>query len=504
MKILFVWPNKESLGIKPLGISLLISICHLHGHEIDLFETTYIDLGFKSNKEVLEEMFVFKPVEVSSVNLVKEKDSLDDSFLEKLKSFDPDIVAFTVLSDEVLIARTCSETAKRWKSSVITIWGGKYPTVCPEETLGMECVDFICVSEGLEAFPEWLRQVESGGDPHSIQNIWTTYNGRIIKNPIRPLMQDLDSLPFMNWEYFDERNFIKIYDGNVYRGGDWMSNWGCVHECAYCINKYLHELHGKKGFIRRYTPKRAIQELSYLKNTYKLTFLKFHDEDFLMRDVRSLEEFSELYKKEIGLPFVIETNPLSVTEHKAKLLRDMNCVSASLGVEAGNDHVRKNILNRNETRKDVIKAFMILNDAGIRSVAFLMLGLPFDTREKIHDSIELMREANVRVSNVGIFFPFEKTEIRRVCIENGIYNPSDFPFYTSDVPALDQKTLSRQELMALRRTFNLYVKLPKSFWPFIERSEKGDQTGMEIFQILKDIFISHVRDQGDYFRELNL
>ena len=92
MKILFVWPNKESLGIKPLGISLLISICHLHGHEIDLFETTYIDLGFKSNKEVLEEMFVFKPVEVSSVNLVKEKDSLDDSFLEKLKSFDPDML----------------------------------------------------------------------------------------------------------------------------------------------------------------------------------------------------------------------------------------------------------------------------------------------------------------------------------------------------------------------------------------------------------------------------
>lgn len=449
----------------------------------------------------MEESFVFKPVDLSPYNIVKEAASIEDVFLKKLTSFAPDVIALSVLSDEIEIAVRCAAVAKRWRPSVVTIFGGKYPTVCPEETLEHKEVDFLCVSEGLEAFPEWLDALDRGADPLQVMNIWGKRKGSIVKNPLRPLRNDLDSLPYLYWDRFDERNFIKPFDGNVYRGGDYMANWGCLYECTYCINKYLHDLHGRNAFVRRYSPERAIRELKYLAAANNLNFFKFHDEDFLLRDLESFERFAELYKKELRLPFVIETNPLSVTEKKAALLKEMNCVSASLGVESGNEHLRRNILKRKEKREDIVRAFHILNDAGIRTVAFLMLGLPFDSREAIFDSIELMRDAKVRVPNLGIFFPFEKTELREISIRNGFYDPLEVPLYTTNIPALNQKTLLREELIKLRKVFNCYVKLPRSFWPLIRRAEEGDAAGQEIYAILKEIYIEHVRNHADVFCE---
>lgn len=499
MKILFVWPNKETLGFKPIGISILSSIALQKGYTVDLFETTFIDLGFKTNIETLEDVFVFKPTDLSSYNIVKKQASLEDEFRSKLNSFNPDIVAFSVLSDEVEVAHRCAKESKRWKPSVINIFGGKYPTISPEDAIAHDFIDFICVSEGLEAFPEWLEALKSGKDLLKIKNIWGKLNNKVVKNPIRPLSKDLDSLPYLYWGHFDKRDFIKPFNGKAYRGGDYMANWGCVYECSYCINKYLHDLHGRNAFVRRYTPERAVSELKYLKEKYQLSFFKFHDEDFLLRDAASFEKFAGLYKKELGLPFVIETNPRSVNKINARLLKEMNCVSASLGVESGNEYIRKNILKRKESREDVLKAFHTLNDVGIRTVAFLMLGLPFDSREAIFDSIELMREARVRVPNLGIFFPFEKTELREVSIKNGFYDPKEVPVYTNNIPALNQKTLTRQDLLNLRKVFNLYVKFPRSFWPLINRAEKNDAAGKEIFSILKEIYIERVRNQEDYF-----
>ena len=78
-----------------------------------------------------------------------------------------------------------------------------------------------------------------------------------------------------------------------------------------------------KGFpiLRRYSVRRIIDELKFLKTKYQLEFLKFHDEDFLMRPLGNLRELSETYRQEVNLPFVIETNPKTVTREKLSYLK---------------------------------------------------------------------------------------------------------------------------------------------------------------------------------------
>lgn len=499
MRILFVWPNKDQFGFKPVGISLLSALCKRCGHETMLFDTSFINFGYRNNTQAGEEVLIFKPVDFSPYDIEKKDTPLKETFFAVLKSFCPDLIGFSALSDEYPIAYKLAKYAKEYDKNIINIFGNKYATICPEQVISEQCVDFVCVGEGLEAFPELVNNLSEGEDVTNIKNIWTKRDGKIIRNPVRPYLKNLDDLPFVDWDIFDSRQFLKPFDGNIYRGGDWMSNWGCPYKCSYCINEFLLGIYGKKGFMRAYSAERAIAELKYLQDEYKLEFLKFHDEDFLMRPFNKFEHFANLYAKEVKLPFVIETNPHSVSEEKIKLLKKMGCVSVSMGVETGNEQIRRDILKRRDTTQDVINAFRLFKKYDIRTSSFNMIALPYETREAIFDTIELNRKADAMVPNAGFFFPFEGTKLRELSIKEGFYNPDAFSIYKRDEPALNLPSLSKEELYSLRKNFVLYVKLPKVFYPFINRAERNDETGKTIFSILAQIYKKYVLENGGFF-----
>jgi radical SAM superfamily enzyme YgiQ (UPF0313 family) len=481
MKLLFVWPNKDSFGYKPISISLLSAIAVEQGWEVELFDTTSFDFGFNEHTKAGEEAAIFKPVDLSKYNMVKEKKDLEGALLEKLREFSPDCVALSVLSDEWNIAKSISHTVKQSSSAIPVIWGNKFPTLEPVKCLEECYADFVCIGEGIDAFREFLYALEKGKDPHTIKNIWSKKGAGIVKQELRPLRPELDDLPYLNWDIFDKRHFIKPYDGNVYFSGDHMSNWGCPNRCSYCINDFYRKMYDNKYFMRRYTTGRIIDELKWLKDKWDIKFMKFHDEDFLMRPMNNLEEFSDLYRREVNIPFTTAINPISVTKEKVELLKKMNCVSVSLGIETGNCDLRKNVLKRTDTEEQVIKAFKCLNAAGIRTSSFIMLGIPFETRKTFFETVELTRKAKVQYPNICFFFPFEGSELRDTAIKNGFFDPNDTTqTYKRDEPALHFEGIEKEELIELRKVFTLYVKLPEKFFPYIQRSETTDELGLEL------------------------
>jgi len=502
MKIMFVWPNKDSFGLcKPIGISLLSAIAKERGWETNLFDTTEIDFGFVNSNKAGESAKMFKPIDFTPYNVDKKKIDLKDMFIKSFDTFKPDYLAFTVLSDEYKIAEDIVKIARKLNSKIPILWGGLYPTLNPEKTLNKHDVDYVFVGEALEAFPDFLDAVEKGLDTTNIKNIWTKKEGKIIKNSLRPLKKDLDSLPYFDWDIFDKRHFHKPFEGKIYVGGDHMSNWGCPRHCTYCINHFYHELFKNKYPIRRYSTKRIINELEYLKKKYGLQFLKFQDEDFLMRPVENLREFSEEYVKRVNLPFVIMTNSKSVTEEKVKILKDMNCVSVSIGIETGNEYLRKNVLERMDSREDIINAFKIFKKFGIRAASFNMLGIPFETMETYMETVELNRESDIQCPNLGFFYPFEGTKLREVSIENGFFDPNKRDVYHRDKPALKFKNLTERDLVWMWRVFSLYVKLPKIYWDFIGRTKLQDEKGKNILAKLFEIYDNTIFANDFWFKD---
>lgn len=419
MKLLLIWPNRDSFGVKPIGLSLLSAIAKNLNCETRLFDTTPIDFGYVDNISSGESARIFKPVDLSSFHLEKYKLDLTQNFTNVFKGFKPDCLAFSVLSDEYQIADKIGKIAKDLDSNVTIIWGGKYPTLNPEKTLKIHNADFVCVGEGLEAFSEFLEAFQNRGALYSISNIWAKRKGKIIKNNVRPLKAVLDDLPFVDWEIFDKRHFIRPFDGKVYIGGDHMLNWGCPYHCTYCINHFYHNLYNNKYFVRRYKVDRIIEELKFLKRKYNLTFFRFYDEDFLMRPLENLRELGESYSKGVGLPFIIETNPKSVTKEKVSILKKMNCVGVTIAIENGDMELRKNMLKRVDSEHDILVAFSLFREFGIRTSSFNLFGIPFESRQIYFKTVELNRKASVQYPSIGFFYPFEGTELRQASIESG-------------------------------------------------------------------------------------
>ena len=501
MKVLFVWPHKDSFGFKSIGISLLSAIAKRRGWETKLFDTTLFDLGYVDAKNFGESVKLFKPVDLSSYDMSKKKIDLDYEFKSVLTIFKPDCVAMSVLSEEISIAEQLSNTAKEMYCDIPIIWGGKYATLMPEKLLAFNSIDFVCISEGLESFSEFLDAMENKKDLYNIDNIWGKKNGRFIRNSVRQLKDNLDDLPYVDWSIFDRRQFYKVFDGKVYRSGDHMLNWGCPYHCTYCINDFYHRLYDNKYNMRRFSVNRIIKELKFLKKTYSLEFFKFHDEDFLMRPLENLRKLSKAYKEEVGLPFVIETNPKSVVEEKVRILKDMNCVSASIAIESGNPKVRKELLGRVDNEEDICRAFELMKRYGIRSSSFILFAIPRETRQTYEDTIALCRKANVHYVDIGFFFPFEGTKLRNIAIEEGFYDLNDKKrqVFRWDLPALKFKNLSDDDLIAMREVFVLYVKLPVCYELYIRRSETQDQLGTLLRKKIISIYDKTVYENDCWF-----
>jgi len=211
MKVLFVWPNKDQFGIKPIGLSLLSAVLKAKGHEVELFDTTFIDFGFKSATEALSKIKIFKSIDFGAYDVEKKKLDLKREFYKMLNGFIPDIVCVSALSDEIFIGLEISKLVKEWNNKTFVVWGNKAPTMESKKILINNDVDYICVGEGVEFLPEFVECISNGGDPKKIKNIgYKDNDNNIIINKLRPYYQELDALPWLDWSIYDHRNFLSL------------------------------------------------------------------------------------------------------------------------------------------------------------------------------------------------------------------------------------------------------------------------------------------------------
>ncbi|MBW1861613.1 MAG: radical SAM protein, partial [Deltaproteobacteria bacterium] len=101
---------------------------------------------------------------------------------------------------------------------------------------------------------------------------------------------------------------------------------GCPRRCPYCANAILNKLYPKKR-VRFFSPERFVEEVKFLTKTYGLEFFKIFSEDMLLRNIDDFARLSELYRKEVNVPFTSHAHPNTLTREKAKLLKKMNCAS---------------------------------------------------------------------------------------------------------------------------------------------------------------------------------
>jgi len=498
MNILFIFPNIDIAGYKPIGISSLIAVAKKLKHKAKLFDTSFYNVKELSSNEVFlnskqagEEVLNFIPVDLGKYNIHKKKGDLNPVFLSLLNDFKPDVVALSIFSQEYALGMSLLKMVKNFSKNVLTVVGGIHCYTDPEEVINNEFVDLVCVGEGEEVFEKLLISLENDSDYSNIKGLWSKSRGRL-KKSYPDTYVDLNKAPFLDYDEYDDRQFIRAFNGKAYRSADISLTRGCFERCIYCLHDRIYETY-ESCAIRKYDPDRFIAELEYLKNRHKINFIRFQDSSFLNVSETYLAEFSKKYSKKIGLPFVIDSAPQSVTRNKVRYLKEMNCQSISIGIETGNEGYRLRYLNKTATNEQIINAFHIVHEFGIRTVGFILLGFPFETRETMFETIRLIKEARVSAPNVGFVYPFKGTKLREIVIKQGLFDQgieiNNSPQYSRDYPVLKNPGISKEEYRGIYRTFLLYCKLPESYYPEIQTAERFDNKGEAAFKKLRDFYV---------------
>jgi radical SAM superfamily enzyme YgiQ (UPF0313 family) len=333
------------------------------------------------------------------------------------REFKPDILAYTAFTGgHVSMLKLNKKLKERY--NFFSMFGGPHPTFSPE-IIEEDGVDAICRGEGFEAMPEFVNKLERGEDITQVKNFWVKIDNKIYKNPVRPLIKDLDILPFPDRSLYD-----KYKDYRLARTAAVMTSQGCPFNCTYCFNHQLHEMMVKGDPVfRQRSVGHVMEELKQLKRDYpKIEYLVFRDE-IINVNKKWVKEFSQRYANEVGMPFYCLMRPEMITEETVEDLKKAGLYFIGIGVESGNDFIRNEILGRNMSKKQIINGLKIPRDKNVKFSMYNIIGAPGETLDTVMETWELNVKCKPTFSDSFGLTPYPKTEIYNYSVANGFLDP---------------------------------------------------------------------------------
>jgi len=486
VKILMIESGSEmEMGIPP-NIATLVSSVKNSGFEINIFSTNEFRIFDKTGDDSRIGSLQVPPTSFNEMDIrYKDTDVIDD-FILKVEEFRPDIIGLSTTEANYKIGLSLLKSIV--KKDIFIIVGGAFAILSPETIIKEDCIDAVCVGEGEVPLVELCQSIQNQSINYDISNIWFKKDGKIIRNKYSSL-SDINLTPFQDWSEWDipPRSF-KPMAGKIRSTAIVELTRGCPFRCNYCANHFLNE-----KFIHNYREKsidRFIDEVEYLKKKYNVNFIYIADETILTTSEKRFLEFINQYKK-VHLPFWCETRPEFITYEKIKMLKDVGMESINVGLESGNEDFRKNILNRYVSNDNIIRGISEAIKADMRVGVNVIIGFPHENRDLIFETINLIREIKPTSTMVHLFQPYVRTPLREECIKIGIID-KDYICGDYRMDAIGTKELSKQEILGLHRTFNLYVDLPKDRWEEIKKAENLNDRGDIVFRKLaKEYQLKH-------------
>jgi anaerobic magnesium-protoporphyrin IX monomethyl ester cyclase len=397
-----------------------------------------------------------------------------DAFLADVAALDPAVVAFSATTHQFPYVARCAAWVKEAAPQRWTVVGGAHPTLVPEEVSATPGVDVVCVGEGEYPLRDMVNAVQEGRDFTSVANLWLRREGRLISNPMRPLIPSLDEIPFADRELFDFDQILANNDGWV----DLMAGRGCPYGCSYCCNPGLRDrFKGLGKYVRFRSVDNVLTEIRSLAQRYAVKTLNFQDDVFTLDRDWTLR-FCQAYSKEFALPFWINTRVERINDEEVvSALAHAGCRGVRIGIESGNENLRAEILKRRMSNDDIRRAFAMADKYGLDVYTCNMLGIPGETAAMIEETIALNRQLKPADLQFSVFYPYPMTELYDVCVREGyLQEGKSLPSYYERNSILCLPTLSQAEL---QREYDRFQQLKLEL-----RMEKENPLRYRVYQVL--------------------
>lgn len=335
--------------------------------------------------------------------------------VDEIGAFMPRVIGFTAVSSQFAAVKEIAKLVKANFNNMMTICGGVHPTINPECILEAESLDGIFIGESEHAFVEFLQMIEDCMPYETSDNFAYVRDGKLVRNRLKPLIHDLDILPYPDKDIYPYRAAIEAAGYAPF-----FFSRGCPYMCSYCCNHAIARTYGLSLIKTRYrSAESSIREMEDALSRFPMKRIVIRDDIFgLNRKWR--EEFCREYKNRIDKPFSVFSRVDVVNKEYIGVLKDAGCCSISLAIESGNDFIRNKVMNKGISKHQIVKAFDLARSYGLETSAINLIGIPGETEAMIWDTIKLNRHVKPTSSRANIFYPYKGTTLGDSCFTLGL------------------------------------------------------------------------------------
>jgi len=331
----------------------------------DDYDKAYPNLGILQLIAYLRE---HTPLDDTDIVFLDQFHTVDDH-LAAIEQHRPEVygISFTFLTQRV--AYQTIDAVKRRFPDLLVIAGGPHPTAAPEDVLQKTAADLVCVGEGETLLAEVVHKVLAGDrDFSTTPGLALRARGGTLRTPARPVIEDLDSLPYLAWERIDFSKFVGQHYCKSHRQSCIVVSRGCPYKCTFCS---LPVWRVSKPYVRMRSPANIAAEVDWL---YRLGVREIK---IVSDEINVTLPWAKEVCRAIGdlghqdLYFQSNLRADKVDDELAHLFKRMNMWLVHLGLESANDRVLTGI-EKHITVAQTEQCLRFLKKHGIRCLLFMM------------------------------------------------------------------------------------------------------------------------------------
>lgn len=392
--------------------------------------------------------------------------SLEDTRIE-VKAFQPNMVVIQATTPSIYsdlgYARTCKETMG---DDCLTVLVGAHASAEADDTFERAdgCLDVIARGE----YDYTLRDLATGLDLEGLAGISCARNGAVIHNPARPLINNLDELPFPAWHHIDPYDYPDA--GKLYPFITLIGGRGCEGRCTFCL--FPQVMYGQH--YRAMSAERVVDEIEHDLGLFPfLKEIMFEDDTLTLKQhlPRTHAICEEILRRGIRISWSANARADLRDLDTLKLMKRAGCRMLCVGFEFGNQDILNNV--RKGIKLEHMRAFAeSARRAGIRVHGCFMIGGPEETHETARETIEFAKSLPIDTAQFSGVCAYPGTAYYDWVKDSGFLVPQDWPEWVDENleqrAIIDFPQLSVDEINALvdQGLQEFYLR-PRQMWSML-------------------------------------
>jgi anaerobic magnesium-protoporphyrin IX monomethyl ester cyclase len=450
MKVLLIlppstlYPGDVHFASFPLGVGYLAAVLERDGHQVDILDCVIEDQTPKRNRD-------------GTFHVGLSWENIEQA----IRKYSPEILGISCsYSVDINNAKKIAEIVKR-VAQIPVIIGGAHCSGLPLETLEEENIDYVAIGEGEETLSLLLQSIKKGEEPSHLDGLGYKKNGKLIVNPKRKFISQLDELPFPARHLFSMDKYInskRIHGFQLKRTPytTMITSRGCPNRCVFCT---IHTIWGRKWRSR--DPIRVVDEIEYLVKEYGIREIHFEDDNISLSKTRMARICDEIVNRKLDISWATP-NGISVNTLDRDLIANMKksgCYRLFLAIESGNQFVLDHIIKKGLSLEKVKAVSSVLKEFDIEVNGCFVIGLPGETKEHIQDTIDFAMRLGLDTVAFSIATPYPGSELYEMCKDNIISD--DFSKFRLNIANMDTDSLTSPKIEQLRNKAYLQFQLNK-------------------------------------------